>query len=410
VATALDRERLARIEPIQLRSRYPRRIGRNARLFDHGDGVDETAVVLRTESGATGWGLLAWSLFDLQDDRLARIGDELRETGVIDFAVLAEVERDAGRAAVEQAQSLLGRSIGDLFDPQVGVVDDAALPFDAALHDLAGVILGVPVYELLGAAASPQVRCYDGAIYHADLDPPERPSGVEAVLACCADDYEWGFRAFKLKIGRGFRWLDPEAGLQRDVEVTRAVRRAFPDCALLVDANDGYTADGFAVYLDAVLDCDLYWIEEPFPEAEGDLRALRTRLAGAGSAALIAEGEAPIAEGETSDAIERRFLELAGQGLVDVALFDVLSYGLTPWRRLMPQLLELGVQGSPHTWGSPLKTLYASHLAAGLGNIPIIEGVPGVTDGVDASGYRLANGILGIPAAPGFGLSLPGER
>lgn len=372
-------ERLERIDPVQVRSRYPRRIGRNARLLDHGTGPTETAVVLRTGSGASGWGLLT-------PEPSAR--------------------RDAVEATVETARRLIGRRIGDLFDPQVGVVDDAALPFDAALHDLAGVILGVPVYELLGGRGRPRVPCYDGAIYQADLDPPESPAGTDAVLGCCADDYAAGFRAFKLKIGRGYRWLETRAGRRRDIEVTRAVRHRFPDCAILVDANDGYTAGGFAAYLDAVLDCDLFWIEEPFPENEPDLAALRSRLTAAGAGALIAEGEAPIAENEDRASIEHRFLELASRGLVDVALFDVMDYGITPWRRLMPRLVELGVKASPRAWGSPLKTFYASQLAAGLGNIPTVEGVPGETDGVDTSGYRLADGLLDLPASPGFGLAL----
>ena len=369
--SGLHDERLERIEPFRVRSRYPRRIGRNARLLDHGTGITESAAILRTDSGATGWGLVTSEL--------------------------------------ETARHLVGRRIGDLFDPRIGVIDEAALPFDAALHDLAGAILGVPVYELLGGRGRPRVPCYDGAIYQDDLEPPEEPAGIGAVLACCADDYALGFRAFKLKIGRGYRWLETEDGRRRDVEVTRAVRRRFPDCTILVDANDGYTAGGFAAYLDAVLDCDLYWIEEPFPENEPDLVALRSSLTAAGARALIAEGEAPIAGDEDQASIERRFLELAERGLVDVALFDVIGYGITPWRRLMPRLLELGVAASPHAWGSPLKTFYASQLAAGLGNIPTVEGVPGETDGVDAGGYRLASGLLTLPTSPGFGLVLKGS-
>jgi D-galactarolactone cycloisomerase len=368
--SGLDGERLAHVRPLQVRTRYPRRIGRNARILDHGTGTSESAAILRTESGATGWGLVTGGWRD------------------------------------EIGERLLGRLVVDLFDPRQGVVDDAALPLDAALHDLAGVLLGVPVHELLGARGQPRVPCYDGAIYQDDLDPPESPAGIDAVLACCGDDHAHGHRAFKLKIGRGHRWLDAETGRRRDVEVTRAVRERFPDCAILVDANDGYTADGFAAYLDDVVDCGLYWIEEPFPENARDLAALRSSLAAAGANALIADGEAPIAEGDDQAAIERRILELAAKGLVDVVLFDVVDYGITPWRRLMPRLVELGVAASPHAWGSPLKTFYAAQLAAGLGNVPTVEGVPGETDGVDASGYRLADGCLGVPAAPGFGLAL----
>jgi L-alanine-DL-glutamate epimerase-like enolase superfamily enzyme len=89
-----------------------------------------------------------------------------------------------------------------------------------------------------------------------------------------------------------------------------------------------------------------------------------------------------------------------------VLLRDVCSFGFTAWRRLMPQLRQLGVAGSPHAWGSPSKTIYAAHLAAGLGNVPAVEGVPGDTHGVDASGHRLRDGRLHLSTAPGFGLRL----
>ena len=38
--------------------------------------------------------------------------------------------------------------------------------------------------------------------------------------------------------------------------------------------------------------------------------------------------------------------------------------------------------------------------------MPIVEGVPGHVEGVDDSGYVLADGILTLPDTPGFGLDL----
>jgi L-alanine-DL-glutamate epimerase-like enolase superfamily enzyme len=55
--------------------------------------------------------------------------------------------------------------------------------------------------------------------------------------------------------------------------------------------------------------------------------------------------------------------------------------------------------------GLPLKTLYAAHLAAGLGNIPIVEGVPGHTEG--AEDYTLEDGYITLSEQPGFGIKLP---
>jgi hypothetical protein len=97
---------------------------------------------------------------------------------------------------------------------------------------------------------------------------------------------------------------------------------------------------------------------------------------------------------------------LCRDGLLDVLLMDVGGMGFSAWRRVMPRLLDIGVQGSPHAWGEPLRTYYAAQIACGLSNVPIVEGVPGNVDGVDDSGYVLEGGVLTLPEAPGFGLDL----
>ncbi|MDN5688167.1 MAG: mandelate racemase, partial [Brachybacterium sp.] len=55
--TALTGHRITAVTTSPLRSRYPRTIGRNARLGAHGDGPSALAVTVRTEAGASGWGL-----------------------------------------------------------------------------------------------------------------------------------------------------------------------------------------------------------------------------------------------------------------------------------------------------------------------------------------------------------------
>jgi D-galactarolactone cycloisomerase len=194
--------------------------------------------------------------------------------------------------------------------------------------------------------------------------------------------------------------MERVAGDARDIEVTRAVREAYPEHRILVDANDGYDCDGFIEYLRAVEDCELYWVEEPFLDDADDLARLRKHLNAVGSATLIAEGE--------SDPQLDSLLEITGRGDIDVLLMDVVSFGLTSWRSVMPRIAELGAHASPHAWGLPLKTLYAAQMAAGLGCVDTIEGVPGETVGVDTSGYRWEDGELTVSDRPGFGLVLDG--
>lgn len=357
--TALEHHRIARAEVAKIGSVYPRRVGRNSFRGTHGNGGEHRVVVLTTDSGAVGW------------------GPPLGELG--------EVER------------FVGRGVAELIDPEVGVVDEA-IEIDYALHDLAGIILDLPVYAMLGDAGSKQLPVYTGGIYFDDLDPPEAPDGLAAVERNLEQDASLGFRDFKLKLGRGYRWMPYTEGLARDIEVTRRTRDLFPDARILVDPNDGYSFNAIAEYLEKVADVGLYWVEEVFAERREDLLELRKLIDTLSPQTLIADGEyRPNVPMVT---------KLAGEGLIDVLLMDVLDYGLTAWRKAMPAVIAAGAAISPHAWGWPLKTLYAAQIGAGLGRANIIEGVPGTITGVDASAYRFEDGMLSLPQRPGFGLPL----
>ncbi|WP_329478588.1 mandelate racemase [Kribbella sp. NBC_01484] len=351
----LARHVIRAVTTAEIGYRYVRPVGRNSFRGDHGSGGTATAYVVETDRGATGWGLPLSA------------GDPAR---------------------------LVGRNLAELIDPDRGVIDPAAEFLDYPLHDLAARILEVPVYAMLGSAGTPRIRCYSGGIYFDDLDAAE---GIEVIRANLRQDHDLGFRDFKLKLGRGYRWMDPLAGLERDIEVTRLARELYPDAEILVDPNDGYTVNTLTAYLDAVGDCRLYWIEEPFAERWEDFRFLRELLGMSGP--KIADGE--------FDPDEEHIVRLAQEGLLDIALMDVIGHGLTAWRRTMPRLVDASTEASPHAWGLPLKTLYAAHLAAGLGNIPIVEGVPGHTEGTDGDGYTLADGYVMLSEQPGFGIKLP---
>lgn len=362
----LSLHRIAEIEVSELVSRYPRTVGKNSHLGVHGDGPVSAIAIIRTDQGAVGWGII--------------------------------------RGKQRSFEDVVGRSVTDLFDPEFGVITPEAESLDFALHDLAGVVLDQPVYQMLGASGDVAVPCYDGAIYLDDLDPEDSPRGIDAVLTNCTSDYRLGHRSFKLKIGRGYKWMSQAEGLQRDIDVTRAVAEQFPDCRVLVDANNGFTCGEFLTYLDGVQDVDLFWIEEPFQESRDDLTKLRGYLNERSLQTLIADGE----EGHGRTDSDMPFLlGLAADRLLDVLIMDIVTFGLTPWRQLMPKLRDIGIHASPHTWGVPLKSLYTTQLAAGLGNVIIVEGVLGSADGVDSSAYRLDEGNVHVPSRPGFGLDVP---
>ncbi len=347
-----------------VRLQYPRLVGKNARLDLHGYGIRNEVCIITTDQGASGWASLRGG-------------------------------RGGAQAIVPE---LVGKKLSDVFQVAVGIGDDRYLPFDLALHDLAGVVLNKPVYALLGREKPFTTKYYSGMIYFDDLEPAHAPGGIDQVLAECRYDYDYGYRQFKLKIGRGNRWMSQKDGLARDIEVTKAVAKAFPDCDILVDGNNGFTFNEFTKYLTGIGDVPLFWIEEPFHETVEDYRKLRDWMAEAGIHSLLADGEA--------DPDPTLLDELMRQKLMDVHISDIEGLGFTNWRKLMPSLIQYGVQASPHAWGSLLKSYYTAHLAGGMGNTVTIEGVTSTSEDVDLSGYRITDGNLIPPDTPGFGLKL----
>ncbi len=360
-ADELSRHRVAEIKTRRLRTRWPRLLGRNAVFEEHGYGREFLVREVITDRGAAGWGL-------------------------------------SRKLPPERTPDLAGKRIDELFDPHAGVTEPAAMPLDFALHDLAGRILHQPVFRMLGAGGEPAVEIYGAATYMDDITPAYAPGGVGVVLAHCRQDHAAGYRAFKIKIGRGHRWMQPDEGLRRDVEVTRAVREHFPDCRIMVDANNAYACDDFLRYFQAVADCNLHTIEEPFPENRRDLLRLREMIEKVSGGTTVTEGE--------SKADVALLLELAAEGLVDVLNLDIEGYGFTAWRRLAPEAVARGLRLSPHAFDLRLKTYYGAQLLAGLGGADPLEGVIDQTEGVDEAAYAFADGVLRVPEEPGFGLGL----
>lgn len=363
-AADLDYHTIDKVVTKKPRLNYPRFVSKNAIRGNHGTGIEETVCELTTAQGAKGWGIVRW-----------------------------------GNAEKEIAEYLTGKKVSQLFSTSVGVTDPRAAACDFALHDLAGKILGKPVYEMMGAAKPETTFCYSGMIYFDDLTTfYGKAAGIDIILKECKFDYDLGYRQFKLKIGRGNKWMAKEAGIRRDIEITKLVAKTFPDCAILVDGNDGYPVKELEIYLKGIQGTKLFWIEEPFRETVEDYTRLRVILKELGYKTLLADGEA-----SPDQALLRKLEEMH---LIDVHLTDIQDLGMTAWRKLMPELKKLGILASPHAWGSQLKTYAVAHLTGAMGNTPAIEGVTSLSDQIDFGDYRLENGRLIPSSKPGFGMDL----
>lgn len=360
----LGYHRITDIRFTTVKLNYPRQVGKNSRLDIHGFGPVSGIHVLYTDQGASGWGL----------------------------------NRGSEKILKERFELIRDKSVAELIDLSSGVKSRDIEGFDFSLYDLAGKILGKPVYRLYGKRRPYTFPCYSGMIYFDDLEPAGKPAGTDKILEECRWDYDYGYRQFKLKIGRGFKWMEKGKGLQRDIEVTRLVHENFPDCDILVDGNNGFTIDEFIEYMEGIKGIRLFWIEEPFHENVEDYAKLHSWLKMNNLSPHLADGEA-----SPDETVLR---QLGTQKIITVFLQDIASLGFTGWIRFIKEIRQMGILASPHAWGSAIKTNYISHLAGAFGTMATIEGVTCTSDDVDLTDYSIRKGKLIPSSKPGFGMEL----
>ena len=360
----LENHVIEHCELIQLKYHWPRFVGKNGRIDFHGQRKVCTALRLRTDQGASGWGL--------SNPNVETLFPQLQN-----------------------------KRVSELINLEIGIIEGLDRRVDFALHDLMGVILNQPVYKLIGNRGTKQVPIYSGMIYLDELNPGNEVKGIDAIIENCQWDVDYGYRQLKVKIGRSGRWYNHKEGLAKDIEVVKLIYDTFRDkgVEVLVDANDMYTLDDTMAFLEGIGDLPLYWVEEPFREEVLPGKQLRAWMNENGFKKTY------YADGERKPDFDV-CLELGQKQHMDIFLPDTYSYGFTNWIKLMPQLEKMNMLASPHAWGNRLKTHYTVHLAAGLGNICTVEGVTCLSDDIDYGDYPIHNGKVEVSDASGFGMKL----
>lgn len=269
---------------------------------------------------------------------------------------------------------------------------------DGALFDLIGKFTNKPAWGLLGEPARDRVDVYDGTLYFSDVWFRDR--GVQAVVEEAEESAKSGYSALKLKLGRGSKWMDRNAGMQRDIEVVNRVRQAVgTKPRILVDPNDGYTGDFDRLWqmIAETRSAGLYWLEEPFREDVNEYVRLKDKLQGAGIALRIADGE-------NLREPEQFAPYLKPRRLMDVLQLDIRTGGFIANRDLALASAEVGAQVIPHNWASHLGMLMGLQIAKATPRIPAAEDDRSTYDVVTGEGYEFRAGSYSIPDRPGLSL------
>ena len=224
----LSKHKIARVEFGRLKYHFPRLVGKNARKGLHGQHKQCWYTKICTNQGACGWGLTSAP---------RKHAEMLKET-------------------------LLGKTVDQVFVPSAGIAEGVNPRFDIALHDLAGVILNLPVYKMMPATGPKETSIYSGMIYFDELKSEDNPGGIDTVMKNCRWDYDYGYRQLKVKIGRSGKWYEHDKGLAMDIEIVRMIHDEFADeVDILVDANDMYSLDDTIAFLKGLEGVPIYWME-----------------------------------------------------------------------------------------------------------------------------------------------------
>jgi L-alanine-DL-glutamate epimerase-like enolase superfamily enzyme len=355
-------ETILRIEKVTLKFQRPRFVGKNARKGDHGDTVKDPMVRVHTSSGLIGIG---WS----------RIGEEA-------------------------AASLIGQPLEALIDPATGCTEQGE-PIDLALWDLVAKSQGLPLYQLLGARGAREIELYDGSIYIDDLGKSD-DEAVEIFKEEVATGHAFSYNNFKIKIGRGARWMGVDEGLARDVLVIKTVREAAgPDAKILIDANNGTTLNIAKEILRRCEDVGIYWFEEAFPEDPEFNEAFKVFIDEQGYDTLVADGE--------SGPPPPSYFKMVESGWIDIVQHDFRGKGLSWWRKTADRIAPWGAKCAPHCWGSLIERYTHAHFAASIPNFSMLEAAPADMPGIVLDGWEKKDGHLIVPDTPGIGFDIESD-
>jgi galactonate dehydratase len=258
------------------------------------------------------------------------------------------------------------RRAGHFSGAQSGMYVAVLTAFEAALWDLAGKTLNVPVYQLLGGKFRDKVRVYsDTALYRNNL--PEPKDFAESAL----NAVKLGFNAIKFDLDEAndpnkydrYNWTTSEGEVERMYNQIAAVREAVgPKIDICLDMHGRYDLVSAQAVAKRLEPLNVMWLEEPIPAENID------------AFKLIADSTTtPIAAGENIYLAYgfRRVLEIGG---LDIIMPDLQKCGGLGEGQRIANLANLYyIPFAPHMVASFLGAMACAHVCVSVPNFLIME-------------------------------------
>ncbi len=238
----------------------------------------------------------------------------------------------------------------------------------AAMHDLAGKRLGVPLYRLWG------------------LDPAKAPLS-SFTISIAASDAELRQR---VEQASAYPVLKVKLGTDHDEQIVRTVRAAAPDKVLRVDANAAWTPKQALAMMDVLVECGVDYVEQPLPPHDLDgLRFVRDRapLSIIADESCVVATDIPKLAG-VADGINIKLSKCGGLREALKMIATARSHGMLVMAGCMIET-SLGITAAAHF--APLLDYADFDGAALLADDPY-------------TGATIVGGRISIPSGPGLGV------
>ncbi|MFB6113029.1 MAG: mandelate racemase/muconate lactonizing enzyme family protein [Halodesulfurarchaeum sp.] len=367
----------------------------------------ETAVIA---------GNFEWNLVRVHTDAgVVGIGESYRGGAVTDIMeymkrfLIGENPLDVERLFRRMVQETSGHG------GTTGKVVTAASGIEIALWDLAGKVLGVPVYQLLGGKYRDSVRiyadCHAGAAYELEdgYHAPAESDAYEpsAYAETARNVVDLGFSALKFDLDMPadnrndpYNGRVPNEVMHRKVEIVDAVREEVgPDVDLAFDVHWDYSLDSAKRLARELEPYDLLWLEDIVPPE--NVSAQRE---------VARSTSTPLATGENRFRVHE-FSDLLYDFGVDVITPDpTTAGGLAESKAIANRAEENYITFSPHNVCGPIGTMACVHLGASVPNFDVLEyhslSVDWWDDLHDRSEPLIDEGSIEVPEKPGLGIEL----
>jgi galactonate dehydratase len=263
------------------------------------------------------------------------------------------------------------------------ILTSALSGIDQALWDIKGKALGVPVYELFGGPTRNRVRVYA----HANVDNPD---AVKRAIA-------QGFTAFKTGPAkhRASRYIETPAEVHYAGEKLGEFRKLVGnDIDIAVDFHGAISPAAAKVLIKAMEPYEPMFIEEPCQAQNHDVMAEIARS----TYLPIATGERVFTKWGFREVLEKRAAAVLQPDLCHAG-------GITEVRLIAGMAEAYYATIAPHNPLGPISLAAGVQMAASIPNFLIQEQVS-LGEGYLKQPFRVSEGHLSLPTAPGLGIEL----